>query len=91
MMKTCNDTTTEGFVGVVRLAWTVLLMLTQDRNSARDSVINASSRAVTDIWSCLDIICRLNAFKFLRERVMQAAAYQVWQLCTLRPSGILIW
>ncbi|XP_037446873.1 nuclear pore complex protein NUP205-like [Triticum dicoccoides] len=76
VMKTCNDTTAEGFVGVVRLAWTVLLMLTQDRNSARDSVINASSRAVTDIWSCLDIICCLNAFKFLRERVMQAAAYQ---------------
>ncbi|VAI45227.1 unnamed protein product [Triticum turgidum subsp. durum] len=88
VMKTCNGTTAEGFVGVVRLAWTVLLMLTQDRNSARDSVINASSRAVTDIWSCLDIICCLNAFKFLRERVMQAAAYQVppHPLCLCRLS-----
>jgi nuclear pore complex protein Nup205 len=52
-------------------------MLTQDQNSARDSVINASSGVVADIWSCLDIICRLNAFEFLRERVMQTAAYQV--------------
>lgn len=74
--RTCNNTTVEGFVGIVRLAWTVLLMLTQDQNSARDSVINASSGVVADIWSCLDIICRLNAFEFLRERVMQTAAYQ---------------
>ena len=77
-MTTCNNITVEGFVGIVRLAWTVLLMLTQDRNSARDSIINAPSRAVADIWSCLDIICRLNAFEFLRERVMQTAAYQVY-------------
>ncbi|KAM0920997.1 hypothetical protein ACQ4PT_007209 [Festuca glaucescens] len=74
--RTCNNTTVEGFVGIVCLAWTVLLMLTQDQNSARDSIINASSGVLADIWSCLDIICRLNAFEFLRERVMQTAAYQ---------------
>jgi nuclear pore complex protein Nup205 len=76
-MRTCNNTTVNGFVGIVRLAWTVLLMLTQDQNSARDSVINSSPGVAADIWSCLDIICRLNAFEFLRERVMQTAAYQV--------------
>ncbi|TVU02504.1 hypothetical protein EJB05_51989 [Eragrostis curvula] len=67
VMRTGNNTTVEGFVGVVRLAWTVHLMLTQDRSSSRD---------MSDIWSCLEIICRHNAFEFFRERVLKTAAYQ---------------
>jgi hypothetical protein len=62
--------TVEGFVGVVRLAWTVHLMLTQDCSSSRD---------ISDIWSCLEIICRQNAFEFFKERVLKTAAYQVHQ------------
>ncbi|KAL6604475.1 hypothetical protein ACP70R_042902 [Stipagrostis hirtigluma subsp. patula] len=76
VMRTGNNMTVEGFVGVVRLAWTIHLMLTQDRNSSRDTLTNASSRDMSDIWSCLEIICRQNAFEFLRERVLKTAAYQ---------------
>ena len=64
--------TVEGFVGVVRLAWSVHLMLTQDRSNSRE---------MSDIWSCLEIICRQNSFEFLRERVLKTAAYQVSRIC----------
>ncbi|KAG2649322.1 hypothetical protein PVAP13_1NG109800 [Panicum virgatum] len=66
-MRTGNNMTVEGFVGVVRLAWSVHLMLTQDRSNSRE---------MSDIWSCLEIICRQNSFEFLRERVLKTAAYQ---------------
>uniref|UniRef100_I1NYC7 Nuclear pore complex protein NUP205 n=1 Tax=Oryza glaberrima TaxID=4538 RepID=I1NYC7_ORYGL len=75
VMRSDNNLTIEGFVGVVRLAWAVHLMLTQDRSSARDT-LTSSSRDVTDIWACLEIICRQNSFQFLRERIMQTAAYK---------------
>ncbi|CAN6243490.1 unnamed protein product [Urochloa humidicola] len=67
VMRTGNNMTVEGFVGVVRLAWSVHLMLTQDRSNSRE---------MSDIWSCLEIICRQNSFEFLRERVLKTAAYQ---------------
>ncbi|CAD6247641.1 unnamed protein product [Miscanthus lutarioriparius] len=67
VMRTGNNTTIEGFVGVVRLAWSVHLMLTQDRSNSRE---------MSDIWSCLEIICRQNSFEFLREQVLKTAAYQ---------------
>ncbi|CAL4889322.1 unnamed protein product [Urochloa decumbens] len=67
VMRTGNNTTVEGFVGVVRLAWSVHLMLTQDRSNSRE---------MSDIWSCLEIICRQNSFEFLQERVLKTAAYQ---------------
>uniref|UniRef100_A0A0D9VDH3 Nuclear pore complex protein NUP205 n=1 Tax=Leersia perrieri TaxID=77586 RepID=A0A0D9VDH3_9ORYZ len=75
VMRSDNNVTIEGFVGVVRLAWTVHLMLTQDRSSARDT-LTSSSRDVEDLWACLEIICRQNTFQFLRERIMQTAAYK---------------
>ncbi|BAF08143.1 Os02g0202300, partial [Oryza sativa Japonica Group] len=75
VMRSDNNLTIEGFVGVVRLAWAVHLMLTQDRSSARDT-LTSSSRDVTDIWACLEIICRQNSFQFLQERIMQTAAYK---------------
>uniref|UniRef100_J3LAP2 Nuclear pore complex protein NUP205 n=1 Tax=Oryza brachyantha TaxID=4533 RepID=J3LAP2_ORYBR len=75
VMRSDNNSTIEGFVGVVRLAWTVHLMLTQDRSIARDT-LTSSSGDVADIWACLEIICRQNTFQFLRERVMQTAAYK---------------
>lgn len=65
--RTGNNSTIEGFVGVVRLAWSVHLMLTQDRSNTRE---------MSDIWSCLEIICRQNSFEFLREQVLKTAAYQ---------------
>nr|CAB3449258.1 unnamed protein product [Digitaria exilis] len=68
VMRTGNNMTVEGFVGVVRLAWSVHLMLTHDRSN---------SRGTSDIWSCLEIICRQNSFEFLRERVLRTAAYQL--------------
>ncbi|WVZ77431.1 hypothetical protein U9M48_025296 [Paspalum notatum var. saurae] len=68
MMRTGNSTTIEGFVGVVRLAWSVHLMLTQDRSNSRE---------MPDIWSCLEIICRQSSFEFLCERVLKTAAYQL--------------
>ncbi|KAG0532241.1 hypothetical protein BDA96_04G092100 [Sorghum bicolor] len=67
VMKTGNNTTIEGFVGVVRLAWSVHLMLTQDRSNSRE---------MSDIWSCLEIVYRQNSFEFLREQVLKTAAYQ---------------
>ncbi|WVZ77434.1 hypothetical protein U9M48_025299 [Paspalum notatum var. saurae] len=67
VMRTGNSTTIEGFVGVVRLAWSVHLMLTHDRSNSRET---------SDIWSCLEIICRQNSFEFLCERVLKTAAYQ---------------
>ncbi|KAK3156306.1 hypothetical protein QOZ80_2AG0105440 [Eleusine coracana subsp. coracana] len=67
VMRTSNNMTVEGFISVVRLAWTVHLMLAQDRSSSRD---------MSDIWSCLETICRQNAFDFFKERVLKTAAYQ---------------
>ncbi|PAN04610.1 hypothetical protein PAHAL_1G079100 [Panicum hallii] len=67
VMRTGNNMTVEGFVGVVRLAWSVHLMLTQDRSNSRE---------ISDIWSCLEIICRQNSFEFLLEQVLKTAAYQ---------------
>nr|CAB3446029.1 unnamed protein product [Digitaria exilis] len=71
VMRTGNNMTVEGFVGVVRLAWSVHLMLTHDRSN---------SRGTSDIWSCLEIICRQNSFEFLRERVLRTAAYQIKEI-----------
>ncbi|KAL6888297.1 hypothetical protein ACP4OV_009323 [Aristida adscensionis] len=76
VMRAGNNTTVEGFAGVVRLAWTIHLMLTQDRSGSRDTPANASSRDMSDIWSCLETICRQNAFEFLLEKVLRTAAYQ---------------
>jgi len=76
-MRTGNNMTVEGFVGVVRLAWSVHLMLTQDRSNSRE---------MSDIWSCLEIICRQNSFEFLRERVLKTAAYQVSRICISMQS-----
>ncbi|OEL25614.1 Nuclear pore complex protein NUP205 [Dichanthelium oligosanthes] len=67
VMRTGNNMTVEGFVGIVRLAWSVHLMLTQDQSNSRE---------MSDIWSCLEIICRQNSFEFWRERVLKTAAYQ---------------
>ncbi|RLN07047.1 hypothetical protein C2845_PM11G20510 [Panicum miliaceum] len=67
VMRTGNNMTVEGFVGVVRLVWSVHLMLTQDRSNSRE---------MSDIWSCLEIICHQNSFEFLWERVLKTAAYQ---------------
>lgn len=88
VMRSDNNLTIEGFVGVVRLAWAVHLMLTQDRSSARDT-LTSSSRDVTDIWACLEIICRQNSFQFLRQRIMQTAAYKVFITVFMLASWVV--
>jgi nuclear pore complex protein Nup205 len=88
VMRSDNNLTIEGFVGVVRLAWAVHLMLTQDRSSARDT-LTSSSRDVTDIWACLEIICRQNSFQFLQERIMQTAAYKVFITVFMLASWVV--
>ncbi|KAJ0987901.1 hypothetical protein J5N97_006257 [Dioscorea zingiberensis] len=64
----------EGFVDVIRLAWTVHLILTQDQGLVRES--NASSRDLANIYSCLELVCMNNVFQFLLSRILRTAAYQ---------------
>lgn len=76
-MTTGNNPNVEGFVDVVRLAWTVHLMLTQDQSTSRDTILGASSKDLANIYSCLELLCSNNVFHFLLARVLQSAAYQV--------------
>lgn len=75
LIVTGDDPTVEGFIGSVRLAWTVHLMTTQDVNDSRNTVSSASSD-VKDICSCLETIFTNNVFQFLLDKVLQTAAYQ---------------
>ncbi|KAL1816058.1 hypothetical protein ACET3Z_018632 [Daucus carota] len=70
-----NDPSVEGFIGSVRLAWTVHLMTTQDVNDSRDTISSASSD-MKDICSCLETIFTSNVFQFLLDKVLRTAAYQ---------------
>ncbi|KAI3919731.1 hypothetical protein MKX01_000172 [Papaver californicum] len=71
-----NDPNVEGFVDVIRLAWTVHLMLTQDGLTARETVSGTSSNELANIFSCLEVICSSNVFQFLLDKVLRTAAYQ---------------
>lgn len=76
-MSAGNNTNIEGFVHVVRLAWAVHLMLTQDQSTMTDAPSSASSRDLANICSCLEVICSNNVFQFLLGNVIKTAAYQV--------------
>lgn len=56
----------EGFVGCVRLAWLVHLMLRQDGLDDDGQKID----------SCLDIIFSNNVFQFYLDKILRSAAYQ---------------
>ncbi|XP_026656857.2 nuclear pore complex protein NUP205 isoform X1 [Phoenix dactylifera] len=76
VMTTGNNPNVEGFVDGVRLAWTVYLMLTQDQSTSRDTISGVPSKDMTNIYSCLELVCSNNVFHFFLARVLQAAAYQ---------------
>lgn len=76
-MATGNDPIVEGFVGSVRLAWAVHLMLIHDEIAARETVSSSSSSELSNIRSCLETIFSNNVFQFLLDKVLRTAAYQV--------------
>lgn len=76
VMAAGSDPIVEGFVGGVRLAWAVHLMLIHDEIAARDTVSSSSSSELSNILSCLETICLNNVFQFLLDRVLRTAAYQ---------------
>ncbi|KAF7814524.1 nuclear pore complex protein NUP205 [Senna tora] len=75
-MATGNDPTVEGFVGGIRLAWAVHLMLIQDGIASRESVLSGSSNEVGYLNQCLEVIFLENVFQFLLDKVLRTAAYQ---------------
>ncbi|KAK1298302.1 hypothetical protein QJS10_CPB14g01047 [Acorus calamus] len=80
VMAIGNDINEEGFLDVIRLGWTVHLMLIQDQNTAREALAGAASGDLAYISSCLELICSNNVFQFLLDRILQTAAYQVKQM-----------
>ncbi|KAF9620486.1 hypothetical protein IFM89_013103 [Coptis chinensis] len=71
-----NDPKVDGFVNVVRFAWAMHLMLTQDRSTARDTSASSSPSDLENIYSCLEVIYSKNAFQFLLDKILRTAAYQ---------------
>ncbi|XP_011018837.1 PREDICTED: nuclear pore complex protein NUP205 isoform X2 [Populus euphratica] len=70
VMVAGNNPNVEGFVGVVRLAWCVHLMLINDGVSA------SSSNNSGYVNSCLEFIFSHNVFQFLLDNILRTAAYQ---------------
>lgn len=70
VMAVGNNPNVEGFVGVVRLAWCVHLMLINDAVSA------SSSNNSGYVNSCLEFIFSHNVFQFLLDNILRTAAYQ---------------
>lgn len=77
VMAAGNDPIVEGFVGGIRLAWAVRLMLIQDGVAARETVSNGSSNEMGYLSQCLEVIFSNNNFQFLLDKVLRTAAYQV--------------
>ncbi|PKA64573.1 hypothetical protein AXF42_Ash007319 [Apostasia shenzhenica] len=76
VMTTGNSLVVEGFVNVVRLAWIVHLIYTQDQGVARELFPDTDERELINISACLQIICSKNVFHFLLTKVLQTPAYQ---------------
>lgn len=81
---TGNNPIVEGFVGGVRLAWVVHLMLIQDGIASRESILRSSSNEIGYISQGLEIIFSENVFQFLLDKVLHTAAYQV-NMCISFP------
>uniref|UniRef100_A0A1J3IWV9 Nuclear pore complex protein NUP205 n=1 Tax=Noccaea caerulescens TaxID=107243 RepID=A0A1J3IWV9_NOCCA len=76
VMASGSDLTTDGFIGGIRLAWAVHLMLIYDGISGMDPVSTASTTDMGHICSCLESIFSKNVFQFLLDNVLRTAAYQ---------------
>ncbi|KAJ0091057.1 hypothetical protein Patl1_13095 [Pistacia atlantica] len=76
VMAAGSDLNVEGFVGCVRLAWAVHLMLTNDEIAARDTVSSFSSNDLVLIRSSLETVFSNNIFQFFLDKVLRTAAYQ---------------
>ncbi|KAB2020060.1 hypothetical protein ES319_D07G040900v1 [Gossypium barbadense] len=76
VMAVVNDPNSEGFVGGVRLAWVVHLMLIHDEIGLGEAVSTVSSNEFGYINFCLESVFAKNVFHFLLEKVLRSAAYQ---------------
>lgn len=76
-MTVVNDPNVEGFVGGVRLAWVVHLMLIHDEIGLSEAVSTASSNELGYINLCLESVFANNVFQFLLNNVLRSPAYQV--------------
>ncbi|KAJ1403557.1 hypothetical protein SESBI_27265, partial [Sesbania bispinosa] len=76
VMATGNDQIVEGFIGGIRLAWVVHLMLIQDGVAARETVSSGSSNEMGYVSQCLEVIFSSNVFQFFLDKVLRTAAYQ---------------
>ncbi|EOA12740.1 hypothetical protein CARUB_v10028249mg [Capsella rubella] len=76
VMASGSDSTADGFIGGIRLAWAVHLMLISDGISGMDTVSTASTTDMGHICSCLESIFSKNVFQFLLDNVLRTAAYQ---------------
>nr|XP_048332077.1 nuclear pore complex protein NUP205 isoform X1 [Ziziphus jujuba var. spinosa] len=76
VMAAGNDPNFEGYIGCIRLAWAVHLMLIQDAVTSRDTVSSASSTDLAYLHSCLEVIFSDNVFQFILDKVLRTAAYQ---------------
>ncbi|XP_019417069.1 PREDICTED: nuclear pore complex protein NUP205-like isoform X7 [Lupinus angustifolius] len=76
VMATGNDPVVEGFIGGIRLAWVVHLMLIQDGVAVRETVLSGSSNEMGYLSQCLDVIFSTNSFQFLLDKILHTASYQ---------------
>ena len=76
-MASGNDPNVEGFVGTIRLAWAVHLMLIQDSLTGRDAISSVSSSDSGYLQSCLEVVFSKNVFQFMLDEVLKSAAYEV--------------
>ncbi|KAG4390082.1 hypothetical protein GLYMA_06G222100v4 [Glycine max] len=76
VMTTGNDPHVEGFVGGIRLAWVVHLMLIQDGVPARETISSGSSNELGYLSQCLEAIFSNNVFQFLLDKVLRTASFQ---------------
>ncbi|ESW10307.1 hypothetical protein PHAVU_009G198200 [Phaseolus vulgaris] len=74
IMAAGNDPIVEGFVGGIRLAWAVHLMLIQD--GTRETISSGSSNELGYLSQCMEVIFSNNVFQFLLDKVLRTAAYQ---------------
>ncbi|XP_024182296.1 nuclear pore complex protein NUP205 isoform X2 [Rosa chinensis] len=76
VMAAGNDPNVEGFVGTIRLAWAVHLMLIQDALPGRDAISSASSSDLGYLQLCLEVVFSKNVFQFILDEVLKTAAYE---------------
>lgn len=81
VMATGNDPFVEGFIGGIRLAWVVHLMLIQDGVAAREAISSGSSNEMGYLSQCLEAIFSNNVFQFLLDKILRTAAFRVSLPC----------